>query len=285
MAEKFHPSTSDLEKIVANYYGRTNLADAIFDALAKTGADPQSPTLDELAPVDEFHTAGRLTTIQALEMISLTSGMHVLDAGCGIGGTVRYMAGEYGCHVTGIDLTPDYIETARILTDRVGLSDQCEFRQGSVLNMPFDAASFDAAVSFHVAMNIEDRPRFYAELARVLKQGAPLCIFDVMQGPQDGMYYPTPWAETAASSFLKTADETRTLLSEAGFSVTAEANLRNFAEQYFEGVFAKTAAAGGPPPLGLSLLTGQNSPEKFSNYYKGLQDHHVEPVIVTALRG
>ena len=186
--------------------------------------------------------------------------------------------------VTGIDLTPEYIEVASMLTDRVGLSGQCAFVQGSVLDMPFEDAGFDTAMTFHVAMNIEDRACFYGELARVLKPGAALCLFDVMQGPVPGMFYPVPWAETETASFLKSADETRALLSEAGFTVTAEENLKSFAQHFFEETFAKIAEAGGPPPLGLHLLTGRNTPEKFSNFLKGLQADHVEPVIMIAKR-
>lgn len=276
--------TTRIESGVAAHYGRADLGATILEALAKAGGDPEAPTLDELAPVDEFHTAGRVTTVKALNMMPLSSGMHVLDAGCGIGGTSRYLAGEYGCRVTGLDLTPEYIDVARMLTMRVGLSGQCEFVQGSVLEMPFDDGSFDAAVTFHVAMNIEDRAGFYGELARVMKSGATLCVFDVMQGPVQGMFYPVPWAETETTSFLKSVDETRTLLADAGFSVTAEDNLKAFAQHFFEEAFAKMAAAGGPPPVGLHLLTGQNSPEKFSNYLKSLQANHLEPIIMIAKR-
>lgn len=275
---------AEIERIVAAHYGRANLGNTILEALTKAGADPEAPTPEELAPVDEFHTAGRITTIRALKMLPLEAGMHVLDAGCGIGGTSRYLAGEYGCQVTGIDLTPEYIDVARMLTDRIGLSGQCTFTQGSVLDMPFEDAGFDTAMTFHVAMNIEDRAGFYTELARVLKPGAALCLFDVMQGPVPGMFYPVPWAETEATSFLKTADETRALLSDAGFTVTAEENLKSFAQHFFEEAFARIAAAGGPPPIGLHLLSGQNSPEKFSNFLKGLQADHVEPVIMIAKR-
>jgi ubiquinone/menaquinone biosynthesis C-methylase UbiE len=279
-----NPDRVNIEDSVAAHYGRADLGSKILDALAKSGADPEAPTLDELAPVDEFHTAGRIATIKALNMMPLSSGMHVLDAGCGIGGTSRYLAGERRCHVTGIDLTPEYVDVARMLTGRVGLSGQCEFVQGSVLDLPFEDARFDAAVTFHVAMNIQDRARFYAELARVMKPDASLCVFDVMQGSAPGMLYPVPWAETVATSFLKSADETKALLSDAGFTVTAEENLKSFALQFFEEAFAKIAAAGGPPPVGVHLLTGQNSPDKFSNYFKGLQADHIEPVIMIAKR-
>jgi len=273
-----------LETAVAAHYGKTGLLKTILAGLEAAGADPDAPATEQLAPVDEFHTAGRLTTLKALEMTPLKAGMHVLDAGCGIGGTARVLAKEHGCRVTGLDLTPEFIDVARALTERTKLAEACSFQVGSVVDMPFADASFDAGVSFHVAMNVGNRARFYGELARVLRPGAPLCIFDVMKGPGPGMRYPVPWAETAETSFLRTPVETGTLLRQAGFEITAEESLRDFAIGYFREVFAKAAQADGPPPLGLHLLTGANAPEKFANYAQALGEHQIDPVIVVAKR-
>ena len=273
-----------LEERVAAHYQKPRLLDAIIEGLEQTGVDSNAPTPEDLAPVDEFHTAGRITTLQALAMTPIAADMHVLDAGCGIGGTARCLAKENGCRVTGIDLTPDYIDVAQALTERTGLSDVCDFHQGSVLDMPFADRSFDAAVTFHVAMNIEDRARFYAELARVSRQGAPLCMFDVMKGPAAGMRYPVPWAETETNSFLKTSDETCDLVKEAGFDIVATKSLREFAIDFFRDAFAKAAKLDGAPPLGLHILTGTNAPEKFANYAKALDEHRIDPVIVVARR-
>ena len=273
-----------LENAVASHYGRAGLLEAILAGLKTLGADLDNLQPIDLAPVDEFHTAGRLTTVKALKMMPLKAGMHVLDAGCGLGGTARVLAKEYGCRVTGIDLTPQYVEVAQALTDRMQLTGQCAFQVGSVTSMPFPDAVFDAAVSFHAAMNIRERDRFYAELARVMRSGAPLCVFDVMKGPSPGMIYPEPWAETEETSFLKSPAETRNLLLDAGFRIEKEDSLREFARQYFREVLAKAASANAPPPLGLHLLTGTNAPEKFSNYAKALEDHQIDPVILIARR-
>jgi len=275
---------SELEASVANYYRKPSLEHAIMAALKAMGVDPEAPRIEDLAAVDEFHTAGRAATLKAVAMIPLQPGMTVLDAGCGIGGTARHLARVHHVTVTGIDLTPDYIGVAQLLTERLGLANLCAFRQGSVLAMPFDDSSFDAATTFHVAMNIADRPRFYAELARVLKPGAWLCIYDILKGPTPGLRYPVPWAETETTSFLRNREETRVLLEEAGFEITAEDNLRAFALNYFQDLRAKVEAAGGPPPLGLHLLTGENSPEKFANLINGYKTHQIEPVILVARR-
>ncbi len=273
-----------LETSVAAHYGRGGLAEAILDGVAAAGLDPDALTIEDLAPVDEFHTAGRMATLRALAMMGPEAGMHVLDAGCGIGGTARCLAAEHDCRVTGIDLTPEYVEVARMLTERLGLSATCDFDVGSAIDLPYAEASFDAAVSFHVAMNIQNRPGFYGELARVLRPGAQLCIFDVMDGPTDGMVYPVPWAETEVTSFLKSPDETGALLTEAGFAVTEVASQRDMASEFFRAVFAKAAESDGPPPLGLHLLTGSNGPEKFGNYVQALEAHQIDPTIIIARR-
>jgi hypothetical protein len=139
-------------------------------------------------------------------------------------------------------------------------------------------------MTFHVAMNVADRTGFCRELARVLRPGAALCVFDVMKGSAQGMIYPVPWADTEATSTLKSRDETVALLEDAGFAITAEDNLRSFAIDFFREGFAKVAAAGGPPPLGLHLLTGANTREKFANLAKALETHQVEPVVLIARR-
>ncbi len=272
------------EDAVAEHYGSKGLLGRIEDGLRQSGIDPASATPDDLAPVDEFHTAGKQMTVKALGMMRLAPGMHLLDAGCGIGGTSRRLAADHGCEVTGIDLTPDYVEVAEALSKRMGLGDRCRFHCASVTDMPLGDATCDGAVSFHVAMNVEDRTGFYAEMRRVLKPGAEFCIFDVMKGPVPDMLYPVPWAATDETSFLCSTDETAGLLEAAGFQIMAEENQREAALAFFEKAFAKAGNAGAPPPLGLHLLTGADTKAKFANYVTALTAHQIEPVIMLAKR-
>jgi len=44
----------------------------------------------------------------------------VLDVGCGIGGPSRYLASTFGCQVTGLDLTAEFIALATMLAPRLG---------------------------------------------------------------------------------------------------------------------------------------------------------------------
>jgi hypothetical protein len=104
-----------------------------------------------------------------------------------------------------------------------------------------------------------------------------------MKGRSDALSFPLPWAGTADTSFLKTPAETRALVETAGFRVTAERSLQGFAQAFFRDVLRK-AAETGPPPLGLHLLTGANSPEKFRNYALGLEAQALDPTIMIAVR-
>jgi len=272
------------ESAVARHYTRDDLLAVIKEGLVAQGTSLDDVKPSDLSAVDEFHTAGMETTEMAVTMMPVTPGMSVLDIGCGIGGTTRHLAYACQCQTTGIDLTPTYIDVARSLTDLTGLTENCSFQVASALDLPFEDAAFDGAVTFHVAMNIEDRASMYREAHRVLKPGGFLCLFDVMKGPGDGMRYPVPWAETAETSFLRSRDETAAFLTDAGFMVDQEKNLRDFAITFFQNAFARAAKADGPPPLGLHLLTGSNAPEKFQNYAAALDDHQIEPVMMITSR-
>lgn len=265
---------------VRHHYRAENLIASIDAALVLSGLDPHKVRPADLAPVDEFHTAGRLSTVRALDLAGFSPGSHILDAGAGIGGTARHLAAEHGMRVTGVDLTPEYVAAATTLTRRMGLSSQCGFVEGSVLDLPFEDRKFDGALTFHVGMNVEDRRGFYSEVARVLKPGAKFCLFDVMAGEVAGLEFPVPWATEPETSFLYTPAQTTEFLREAGFEIEAEESFRDPARAFFKAAFKR--AADGPPPLGLHLITGKESPAKFQNYVDALEAGQIDPVIMVA---
>ena len=272
------------ETAVVDHYNVNSLGERILDALQRSGLELDTLTPIDLAPVDEFHMGGRAATAHVIGMMDLPVGAHVLDVGSGLGGVARYLAAECGYLATGIDLTPEFVRVAQMLTERTGLTDHVDFRAGSALDLPWPMASFDAAVTFHVAMNIADRPRLYAEVARVVRPGGVFAIYDVMKGSNEGMLFPVSWAETAETSFLATPAAMGKLLDEAGFEVTHEEDRRDFALEHHRTRLATISAADGPPPLGIHLLQGETAGIKSRNMIKMLEADQITLGVIIARR-
>ena len=274
----------DNETAVADHYTVNGLGSLILNALRDSGINLDTLSPVDLAPVDEFHMGGRAATQHVIGMLRLPDGARVLDVGSGLGGVARYLAAECGCGVTGIDLTAEYVSVGKMLTERTGLADKVDLHIGSALDLPWPEATFDAAVTFHVAMNIADRPRLYAEVARVIRPGGTFAIYDVMKGPKEGILFPVPWAETAETSFLVTPDEMRKLLDRAGFEITHQEDRREIAIRHHRDRLAKLSAADGPPPLGLHLLQGQTASLKSRNMVTMLEANQITLGAIVALR-
>jgi len=250
---------------VARHYGVRDLGPRLLAAVAEAGADPESLTIEDLEAVDAFHIRGREATRELASLLRLDEGLTVLDAGCGIGGTSRYLAATHGCRVTGIDLTPEYVTVANDLTARLGLADRVDFRQGSVLQLPFEDGRFDVVWTEHVQMNIADKEVFYGELYRVLAPGGKLAFHDVFAGPEPDLYFPVPWATDASISHLIPIEELRAVLGRVGFSQLHWEDKTGASTAFF-----KEMGGRGPAPLGLHLIV--DDPErKFGNMLRNLE--------------
>ena len=272
-----------VEREVADHYAHGALIEAIEKALAASGIDRDAVTVADLAPVDEFHIGGRPATVDLAVQIALAPSDRVLDVGCGLGGAARFFADEVGCAVTGIDLTAEYVATARTLSGWVGLGERNTFEHASALAMPFGDASFDAAYMLHVGMNIEAKTELFTEIARVLAPGGKLGIFDIMRTNDGEVVYPVPWAETAETSYVASPEETREFLQGAGFEVLEIENRRDFALQFFHQRLAGVDG-GGTPPLGLHLVMGETWREKFKNTLANTEAGRIAPVQMIARR-
>ena len=225
----------DVRDLVRDHYGMGNLGDAVLSALADAGVDVEHLTPTDLFPVDQLHAGGVAATQHTLERLGLERGTRLLDVGCGIGGPSR-LGATYDAEVTGIDLTPEFVDAATELTAKVGLSDRARFVTTAGESLPFEDAAFDAAVMIHVGMNIPDKQAVFAEVHRVLAPGARFAIYDQMRVSDGDLTYPLPWAEDERSSFVESAEDYSAELEAAGFTE--------------EEVEDRTAATLGPPPGG-----------------------------------
>ncbi len=267
------------DRVRAHYDG-PGLVDRIRAALAPIADEDERLAVAQLAMLDQFHTRGILATVELAGAAGLQAADHVLDAGCGIGGPARTLASMFGCRVTGVDLSPRFVEAAIYLTGRCRLADRVSFIEGDVLHLPLYDAAFDAVFLQHVAMNIANRAALYAEVRRVLKPGGRFAMYDLVL--KDGeVIYPTPWARTPSTSFLLTADETREALKTAGFAETMWRDDTQTALDWFK------ATVANPPPAGLNLglVIGAEFPAITGNLGRNIREGRLGVLSAVLTRG
>jgi ubiquinone/menaquinone biosynthesis C-methylase UbiE len=263
---------------VSRHYSNGGLLERLRAALAAAGVDPDRPTVEQLAPFDHFHGRGLEATQDAAKLVAPTAVDHILDVGSGIGGPARYFAHRFGCRVTGIDLTAEFCEVARVLTRAVGLAGRVGFEQGNALAMPFADASFDGAYSMNVSMNIADKPGLYREIRRVLKSGAWFVLSEIAQGPAGAPTYPTPWARTAETSFLATPEATHDALAAAGFAVVQARDTAAEAAAFTARVRAMIARGEKPPFHAVYLIHGDLARDMAANGARDLAAGKIIPI-------
>jgi MPBQ/MSBQ methyltransferase len=273
------------EQVVAGHYGGEQLRSRIFEAISRSGLDLHQLRPVDLAPVDEFHMGGRAATAEIVARAGLTAADRVLDIGCGLGGLVRYLTSEVGCFATGLDLTPEYVLLAQEFAELTGQTEKTDFTLGSALSLPFDDATFSAALTFHVGMNIADRATKYREAFRVLQKGGKFVIYDVLKGPEPGMRFPVPWAETADTSYLVSTEELRRLLVSSEFSILEEEDRTPTVLKHHRARVAELAAGAPPPPLGLHLLQGNTAKVKSQNMIEMAEAGQISLCLVIAQKG
>jgi len=269
---------------VSRHYGRGNLLARLNAALIADGVDPAHPTIEALAPYDQFHGRGLEATLELAALVQVHPGDHLLDIGSGIGGPARYLATRFDCRVTGIDLTSEFCDVARHFTRVLGLEDRITFEVGDAVAMPFAAASFDGAYSMNVSMNIADKDAFYRAIHRVLKPGAWLVLSEVAKGAGAEPDYPTPWASNPDTSFLSTPEETRRGLVEAGFDVVRLHSTLDESRAFAARSRAMVERGEKPPQRAVTLIHGELATQMTANASRGLAEGRMVPIEVLARR-
>ena len=254
----------------------------IEQALIAAGKDLAHLAPADLGALEDFHTLGRIATGQLAELARVTAADHVLDAGTGIGGTARFLAVTYGCRVTAVDLTEEYVETAGWLNKLTGLDGKITVRQADVTRLPFADAAFDVVASQHVQMNVADKASLYAEARRVLVTGGRLAIWDVTAGEPGEIDFPLPWADEPGRSHLVPPARLRAAVEGAGFAVSHWADLTGDAAALMRAVIADRAFTRAP--LGLHAFV-PGFAAKAANLTRGLSDGRLRVIQAVAVAG
>lgn len=110
---------------------------------------------------------GTRNLLEKLKIIQ-SSDFHVLEIGCATGFTSCMLGEEYGCRVTGIDISDILVEKASERANKRDL-ENVHFQQADALNLPFEDDSFDAAFGVAVTALVPDSLKALSEFYRVVR--------------------------------------------------------------------------------------------------------------------
>jgi precorrin-6B methylase 2 len=266
-----------------DHYARDGIVEQILAALDRAGTDTGTLAAERLYPHDQLHGREIVATRDHAALLAPGPDDHVLDIGAGIGGPARYLAATYGCRVTGLDLTPDFVAAADRLSRLCGLADRNRFVLGDAADMPYETASFDQALCLYVGMNLPDKPAVLDEAARVLRPGGRMVWSQVVSRDSAPPHFPLPWAREPGGSFLTSSTGLCDMIGSAGFTLISVSD-----ETAAHVELARQRAAAGPPPEAdrqvNALVMGADFAARRANYIRSLAEGRIASLVILARR-
>lgn len=260
---------------VIHQYTRENIYETIVKRLHEQGVEKNKITREHISSVDEFHIKGAEVSLEMAKEAELSKELKVLDVGCGIGGPARMIADVFGCSVTGVDLTNEFIRTASLLSQLVGLSGKTEFMTADATELPFEDNIFDVVWTQHAQMNIEEKEKLYSEIHRVLKREGRFIYYDIFSSEKEDLKFPLPWADDSSISFLIELNDFGRLMKETGFKELLRKERTSDSIDFFETVFENNKKEGSPK-IGLNIFMTEQTSLKLSNLLNNLSENKLK---------
>ncbi|MFX1325452.1 MAG: class I SAM-dependent methyltransferase [Promethearchaeota archaeon] len=261
------------EEAINFQYGKKDIAGILFSKFREEKIETLEKIQNVLTPIQELHLRGRGVTLELAKGAGINEDVRVLDVGCGIGGSARVLASEFGCKVTGLDLCEEFCRTAEIINKKIGLSEKIEIRQGNALHMPFDDEFYDVVIVQHVLMNIKEKNDLLSQINRVLRPKGRLAINTICEGTVIPIYYPVIWANDPDISFLLKVNNLRKLINNCGFK---ELSWKDDTKNVIEGIDRIRAKPrpNEPRPIRLGMIV-EDSSTKWKNMVKNLKEGRI----------
>jgi ubiquinone/menaquinone biosynthesis C-methylase UbiE len=257
--------------VVGHYGGSEELETRLEELLRNATFSRGSFSPNDIAGLDQFHVGGISATAELAELLAISSKSRVLDVGSGLGGPSRYLAYRFGCHVSGVDLSDSYCRAAKMIARLMNLEDEVSYYTADARALPFENETFDIVWTQHASMNIEDKSGLYREVARVLKRGGYLALYDIVQSKGGPLHFPVPWAREPGLSHLRTPEEMLQVLTQSGFESHIWEDVSSVALNWL-----KTRSLDPVPPekaaLSQRTVMGDDFPIMISNFRQNLEE-------------
>ncbi|MEB3268916.1 MAG: methyltransferase domain-containing protein [Leptolyngbya sp.] len=172
---------------------------------------------------------------------------HILDAGCGIGGSALYLGDRYQATVVGLTLSPVQAERAQARAAAVGWGDRVRFQVADVLHTPFEDATFDLIWSLESGEHYPDKAQFFRESYRLLKPGGQLLMATWCHRPTQSLAGPLTEAETQQLAalyqlyhlpYVLSLPDYQALAQEQGFQAIRTADWSEAVAPFWDAVIA-----------------------------------------------
>ncbi len=171
-------SYSNVVSIARDYYNSVDADNFYF--LVWGGEDIHIGLYN--TPGESIRNASRRTVeVMANMLPGLGSSSRILDIGSGYGGSARYLAKNFGCHVTALNLSEVENNRNRSMNREKGLDHLIEVVDGNFEDIPLPENSFDAVWSQDAILHSGNRGKVMEEVYRLLKKGGVFVFTDIMQ--------------------------------------------------------------------------------------------------------
>jgi len=263
---------SDCSDSIDHHYGSADLAERILTALREAGKDIENLSREDLTGFDEFHAGGLDATREMALFAGISPEDEILDLGSGIGGPARTLASEFGCNVTGLDITKSFCDAARELSRRLEMSDKVKFVCADAVDMPLPSEHYDTVWAQYSLPNIKQQSALFEQIYRVLKPGGSFVFETLCQGPVGEIHLPVFWAAEPQNNHIQTPANTLKNLVAAGLS---KINFEDVTEHVLEAARCRLAAAETQPSastLWLGLIVPYDVQKKMRNSIRNSEE-------------